>query len=96
MNAQGLLVKAQNGRDLLLTTEPRAGSNTYRLAVLQRVRGIWEPVNEIQEPAFRESLIGAFVDFFVDICRVLNSPGLHGLDKGAAKKRAVVSRKRVA
>lgn len=96
MDAQGLLVKAQNGQDLLLTTEPRAGNNTYRLAVFQRVNGTWEPVTGIHESAFRESLIGAFVDFFVDICRVLNSSSLNGLGKSDAKKRAVVSRKRVA
>lgn len=94
MNAQGLLVKAQNGQDLLLTTEPRVGNNTYRLAVLQRVNGTWEPVNGIQESAFRESLIGAFVDFFVDICRVLNSSSLHGLAKGTAKRQVVAGRKR--
>ena len=96
MNAQGLLVKAQNGQDLLLTTEPRARNHTYRLAVLQRVNGTWETVNGTQESAFRESLIGAFVDFFVDICRVLNSSSLNGLGKGTVKKRAVAGRKRVA
>lgn len=94
MNAQGLLVKAQDGQDLLLTTEPRAGNNTYRLAVLQRVNGTWEPVNGKQESVFRESLIGAFVDFFVDICRVLNSSSLNGLANGAVKKQVVPGRKR--
>ena len=75
MTTPGLLVEDYNGQDYLLTTESRAGVNTHRLAVLQRVNGQWKPLNGIQELACRELLIGAFVDFFVDICRVLNSSG---------------------
>lgn len=94
MNAQGLLVKGQEGQDFLLTTELRPGSQTYRLAVLQRVNGTWKQVNDMQESAFRESLIGAFVDFFVDICRVLNSSSLNGLAKGVRTKQTATGRMR--
>lgn len=94
MTAQGLLVKARDGQDLLLTTEPRDGMNTYRLAVLQNVNGAWKHANGIQESTFRESMIGAFVDFFVDICRVLSSSSLGGLKKSARMKRAVPERVR--
>lgn len=94
MDAQGLLIKARDGQDFLLTTEPRTGMNTYRLAVLQRVNDTWKPLNKIEEPTFRESMIGAFVDFFVDICRVLNASSLAGLKKSSRGKRSGVSRAR--
>ena len=73
MNARGLLVENHNGLDFLLTTEFRAGMKTHRLVVLQRINGKWERVNGTEGSALRESLIGALVDFIVDICRVLNS-----------------------
>ncbi len=94
MNAQGLLIKARDGQDFLLTTEPRTGMNTYRLAVLQRVDDTWKPLNGIEEPTFRESMIGAFVDFFVDICRVLNASSLAGLKKSGRTKRPITDRSR--
>ncbi len=75
MTTPGLLVEDYNGQDYLLTTESRTGVNTYRLVVLQRVNGQWKHLNGLQESACRELLIGAFVDFFVDICRVLNASG---------------------
>ncbi len=75
MTTPGLLIEDYNGQDYLLTTESRAGVNTHRLAVLQRVNGQWKHLDGIQESACRELLIGAFVDFFVDICRVLNASG---------------------
>ncbi len=75
MTTPGLLVEDYNGQDYLLTTESRAGVNTHRLVVLQRVNGQWKHLNGVQESACRELLIGAFVDFFVDICRVLNASG---------------------
>ncbi len=77
MNARGLLVEDHNGQDFLLTTESDVEMKTHRLAVLQRIDGQWQPVKGTEELACRESLIGAFVDFFVDFCRVLNSPGPH-------------------
>jgi len=73
MTTQGLLVENQNGRDFPLTTESRQGLKTHRSIVLQRINGEWQQVTGMKEGACRESLIAAFVDFFVDICRVLNS-----------------------
>ncbi|MDH5740662.1 MAG: hypothetical protein OEY77_10100 [Nitrospira sp.] len=72
MTTQGLFIN-QNGQDFLLTTESRRGLKSHRLIVLQRINGEWQRLTGIQEEACRESLIAAFVDFFVDICRVLNS-----------------------
>lgn len=72
MTTQGLLVN-QDGQDYLLTTESRQGLKTHRLIVLRRIHGEWQQLTGIREEACRESLIAAFVDFFVDICRVLNS-----------------------
>jgi len=43
---------------------------------MKKVHGKWEHMKGIQESACREALIGAFVDFFVDLCRVLNSSDL--------------------
>lgn len=39
-----------------------------KVMVLQKINGRWEHMNEIRELAFRESLIGASVDLFVDLC----------------------------
>ena len=79
MNPRGLLVEDHNGQDFLLTTESRGGMKTHRLVVLQRISGQWQQVTGTEELACRELLIGAFVDFFVDFCRVLNSSGLDRL-----------------
>jgi hypothetical protein len=73
MIAQGLLVEGPNGEDFLLTIAPHRGSETHRLVVLQEINGRWERVDGIQGAARREALIGALVDFLVDLCRVLNS-----------------------
>lgn len=75
MNARGLLVEDHNGQDFLLTTESHVGMKSHRLVALQRINGRWQRLNETQESVRREALIAAFVDFFVDICRVLNSSG---------------------
>lgn len=76
MNARGLLVEDRNGQDFLLTTESRVGMKTHRLVVLQRINGQWQQVKGTEALACREVLIGAFVDFFVDFCRLLNSSAL--------------------
>ncbi len=73
VTAQGFLVKGTDGEDYLLTTEPNRGARTHRLMVVKKVNGQWMPVEGVQELACREALIGAYVDFVVDLCRVLNS-----------------------
>lgn len=73
MIAQGLLVEGPNGEDYLLTTEPHLGMERHRLVVRKKLNGQWTHMDSVQESACRESLIGAFVEFFVDLCRVLNS-----------------------
>lgn len=73
MTTQGLLVKGTHGEDYLLTTEPNRGTHTHRLVVLKKVNDRWKSVEGTEELACRERLIGAFVGFFVDLCRVLNS-----------------------
>ncbi|CUS35268.1 hypothetical protein [Candidatus Nitrospira nitrificans] len=75
MHVRGLLVEDHNGQDFLLSTESRTGMRRHQLVALQRINGQWKPVKGPEESACRELLIGAFVDFFVDICRVLNSSG---------------------
>lgn len=75
MIVQGLLVAGPKGEDFLLTTEPYLKMNTHRLVVMQRFNGRWKHLKGMHEPACREALIGALVDFLVDICRVLNAPG---------------------
>ncbi|MEK6785912.1 MAG: hypothetical protein AABY61_10565 [Nitrospirota bacterium] len=76
MTTPGLLVEDYNGQDYLLTTESHAGVNTHRLVVLRRINGQWQQVTGTEELARRELLISAFVDFFVNFCRVLNSSDL--------------------
>ena len=75
MTTQGLLVKGTQGEDYLLTTEAGRGIPTHRLVVLKKVNDQWKSVEGAEELVCREGLIGAFVDFFVDLCRVLNSSG---------------------
>lgn len=75
MTTHGLLVENHQGQNFLLTTESCPKTKTHRLVVLQRIHDTWEPVTGRQAQTCRESVIGAFVDFFVDICRVLNSTG---------------------
>ena len=77
MTAQGLLVEGPNGEDYLLTTEPNLGGKSHRLVVRKKQDGKWKDLNRVQESVCREALIGAFVDFFVDLCRVLNSSSQH-------------------
>ncbi|MBS0151493.1 MAG: hypothetical protein JSR31_11180 [Nitrospira sp.] len=73
MTTQGLLVKGTQGEDYLLTTELNRATRVHRLVVVKKVNGQWKPVEGVQESVCREALIGAFVDFVVDLCRVLNS-----------------------
>ncbi len=87
MATQGLLVDNQNGQEFLLTTESRQRLKTHRLMVLQRINGEWQQLTGIQEEARRESLIAAFVDFFVDICRVLNSTNSELITPRATRSR---------
>jgi len=75
MTTHGLLVENHQGQNFLLTTESCPKTKTHRLVVLQHIGERWEPVTGIQAQGCRESVIGAFVDFFVDMCRVLNSTG---------------------
>ena len=94
MTAQGLLVKGTDGEDYLLTTEPSRGTHSHRLVVLKKVHGLWKSVEGTEEPACREGLIGAFVDFFVDLCRVLNSSDYQQASGAISLKRS--SRARMA
>lgn len=88
MTTRGLFIN-QNGQDFLLTAESRQGLKAHRMIVLQRVNGEWQHLTEIQEEACRESLIAAFVDFFVDICRVLNSTNSElGTPRATTSRRA--------
>ncbi len=75
MTTHGLLVENHQGQKFLLTTEPCPKTKTHRLVVLRRIDDTWESMTGSQAQAYRESIIGSFVDFFVDICRVLNSTG---------------------
>ncbi|MFO0698706.1 MAG: hypothetical protein U0236_05715 [Nitrospira sp.] len=82
MTAQGLLVKGTSGEDYLLTTKPNRGTRRYQLVVLKKVNDQWKSVEGAEELVCREGLIGAFVDFFVDLCRVLNSADYQHVSKG--------------
>jgi len=87
MTTQGLLVKGTHGEDYLLTTEPNRGTRTHRLVVAKKVNGQWTPVEGVQEVLCREALIGAFVDFVVDLCRVLNSSATQWATEVASVQR---------
>jgi hypothetical protein len=92
MTAQGLLVKGTNGEDYLLTTEPNRGMPTHRLVVVRKVNDDWKRVEGDQQSACREALIGAFIDFFVDLCRVLNSSDRQEVSEAVPIQRASLDR----
>ncbi len=94
MMTQGLLVEGDNGEDFLLTTEPHVERRTQRLVVLQKINGTWQRIEGAQASTCREALIGAFVDFFVDLCRVLNSSEREPVAKVVPIRRPMPARPR--
>ncbi len=90
VTTQGLLVKGTHGEDYLLTTEANRGMRTHRLVVLKKVNDQWKSVEGTEELVCREGLIGAFVDFFVDLCRVLNSSGHQQTSETASTQRSSI------
>lgn len=86
MTAQGLLVKGPNGEDYLLTSESGRGTRRHRLVVLKKMNGQWKSVESTEELMCREGLIGAFVDFFIDLCRVLNSSDYQRASEGTPRQ----------
>lgn len=92
MTAQGLLVNGTNGEDYLLTTEPNRGTHTHRLVVLKKVNDQWKSIEGIEELVCREAVIGAFVDFFVDLCRVLNSSDRQQVSEAVPIQRSSLDR----
>ncbi len=96
MTAQGLLVKGTNGEDYLLTTEPNRETHAHRLVVLKKVNDHWKLIECIEELLCREAVIGAFVDFFVDLCRVLNSSDRQQVSEAVPLKGASLDRPRAA
>ena len=90
MTTQGLLVKGTHGEDYLLTTEANRGTRSHRLLVLKKVNEQWKAVEGTEELVCREGLIGAFVDFFVDLCRVLNSSGHQPTSEAVSIQRSSI------
>ncbi|HMS84176.1 MAG TPA: hypothetical protein PKD12_11040 [Nitrospira sp.] len=89
MMTQGLLVKKPNGEEYLLTTELNRGTRRHRLVVVTKVNGQWKPLEGVQESGCREAMIGALVDFVVDLCRVLNSSDHQPASMGAPTQARV-------
>lgn len=74
MLAKGLLVEDQNGQEYLLSVNELGQSGPHDVRISRRVAGQWVLV-EVTEPpvsSVREGVMGALLDFFTGICRILN------------------------
>lgn len=94
MTPRGLLIESYHGQEFLLAVEPCKGMKAYQLVVLEKINGVWKRVKGIQESAIRETALGALVDFFADICRVIDSDS-HELLPEAASKQPAANRSRI-
>jgi len=74
MLAKGLLVEDQNGQEYLLSVNEQGQGGSHDVRISRRVAGQWVLMGVTEPPvsSVREGVIGALLDFFTGICRVLN------------------------
>ncbi|TAJ07310.1 MAG: hypothetical protein EPO61_15235 [Nitrospirae bacterium] len=73
MLAKGLLVEDRNGQEYLLSVNEQGQSGPPDVRISRRIAGQWV-LMEVTEPpvsSVREGVIGALLDFFTGICRIL-------------------------
>jgi hypothetical protein len=83
MLPKGLLVVDPHGQEFLLVPEEGAEATSYVLSVLQRHEGQWVRLQPASTRKLRESMLGALLEFFGNLCRILN----HSSDRAARIKR---------
>lgn len=73
MLAKGLLVEDRDGQEYLLSVNEQGQGGPHDVRISRRVAGQWV-LMEVTEPpvsSVREGVIGALLDFFTGICRIL-------------------------
>lgn len=83
MRPKGLLVVDPHGQEFLLVPEDGVEAGGYTLSVLQRDEDQWVRLRPASSRKLRESLLGALLEFFGNLCRILN----HSSDRAARIKR---------
>lgn len=83
MLPKGLLVVDPHKQEFLLVPEEGAEAASYALSVLQRHEGQWVRLQPASSRKLRESMLGALLEFFGNLCRILN----HSSDHAARIKR---------
>lgn len=72
MMPKGLLVVAPQGQEFLLVPEVKSRTAHYTLSVLQHSSGQWVRLQPRSANLLRESMLGALLEFFGNLCRILN------------------------
>jgi hypothetical protein len=83
MIPKGLLVVDPHGQEFLLVPEEGVETAGYTLSVLQRHEHQWVRLQPVSSRKLRESMLGALLEFFGNLCRILN----HSSDRAARIKR---------
>ena len=83
MLPKGLLVVDPHGKEFLLVPEEGVQTAGYTLSVLQRHRDQWVRLQPASSRKLRETMLGALLEFFGSLCRILN----HSSDRAARIKR---------
>lgn len=80
MNPKGLLVISSHGQEFLLVPEERSQAAHYTLSILQQSGGQWVRLQPQSASLIRESMLGALLEFFGNLCRILNQTHDHAVD----------------
>lgn len=71
MKAKGLLVEDESGQEYLLSIDAPAQGEPYQVFLRRKFEHSWIPLNDGCFGIIHDSLMGALLDFFGGICRVL-------------------------
>lgn len=74
MLPKGLLVIDPHDQEFLLVPEEGVEAAGYTLSVLQRQEDEWVRLEPHSSRILRESMLGALLEFFGNLCRILNQP----------------------
>jgi hypothetical protein len=72
MLPKGLLVVDPQGQKFLLVPEEGVEAAGYTLSVLQLHENQWVRLRPASSRRLRESMLGALLEFFGNLCRILN------------------------
>ncbi len=72
MLPKGLLVGDPHGQEFLLVPEEGVEAAAYTLSVLQLHEDQWVRLQPASSRMLRESMLGALLEFFGNLCRILN------------------------